>query len=68
MKAEVFKCDGCKKIQGEANHWFTVAITTDDPRVTYMAFHSTMDGADHHYCSQECFVRMVLDNIPHEMT
>lgn len=26
MKSEIYKCDGCGKVKGEVNHWYTAII------------------------------------------
>ena len=59
MKTENYACDGCAKLKGPVNHWYSVLFLKSG--VLIMPFN---EGPGEHFCGQECLIRAICKGLP----
>lgn len=64
MKEEIYKCDGCGKIRGQANHWFAAHVADDLFVLVSFEESKKRPGPWEHFCGEECLLKMVARNLP----
>ena len=60
MTESITRCNGCRKVKGESNHWIGIrplgSRQTIMPRIEVLGFEDST-SADEHYCGPACAVK-----------